>query len=294
MPGRPWSAVCRFEKAMAEAKDRSRAAGRSAVTDGLKFEAHATAWLKDNGVAVTDDAPKFVIGEDAAATVKAIMTADGFVGQLSPDDAAAGAAVGIVLDKTSFYAESGGQVTDTGTITLQGGAELMVSSCVVAASFVLHKGTLRGAVAVGDGAQCAVDWERRRRIIPNHTMTHVLNFALRDVLGAHVDQKGSVVQPDKLSFDFSNKVPVTPEQLEAAQRICRDCVAAAKPVFKQVVPLADAQRIHGLRAVFGEVRLAARHRLPTPPRGSHAHMHAHHHDPHSAADAQRTLHNTAA
>lgn len=128
-----------------------------------------------------------------------------------------------------------------------------MSSCVVAASYVLHKGALTGAVAVGDGAQCAVDWERRGRIVPNHTMTHVLNFALREVLGSHVDQKGSVVLPEKLSFDFSNKGPVTPEQMAAAQRICRDCVAAAKPVYKQVVALADAQRIHGLRAVFGEV-----------------------------------------
>eukprot|EP00892_Ulva_mutabilis_P002071 jgi/Ulvmu1/11865/UM081_0023.1 len=241
-----------FEKAMEEAKQRSRAAGRAASTDGLKFEAHATAWLRDNGVATTDDAPKFAVGEDTAATVRAIMTTDGFVDKLGGDGTDAEAAVGLVLDKTSFYAESGGQVTDTGCIKLQGGAELLVSACVVAASYVLHKGTLRGAVAVGDGAQCAVDWERRARIIPNHTMTHVLNCALREVLGPHVDQKGSVVLPEKLSFDFSNKAQVSPEQLEKVQRICRDCIAAAQPVYKQVVPLADAQRIHGLRAVFGE------------------------------------------
>lgn len=138
-----------------------------------------------------------------------------------------------------------------------------MTSAVVAASYVLHKGTLRGSVAVGDAAECAVDWDRRSLIVPNHTMTHILNFALREVLGPHVEQKGSAVLPDKLSFDFSNKAPVTPEQLGAAQRICRDAVAAAKPVFKQVVPLADAKSIFGLRAIPGEVRCCSRAPLAT-------------------------------
>lgn len=102
---------------MTEAKERSRAAGRSAATDGLKFEAHATAWLKDNGVSATDDQPKYAAGEDVKATVRAVMVGDEFVERA--DGAEVDGAVGIVLDKTSFYAEQGGQVTDTGSLKLE-------------------------------------------------------------------------------------------------------------------------------------------------------------------------------
>lgn len=105
----------------------------------------------------------------------------------------------------------------TSQSVLQNGAELSITACAVAASYVLHKGALRGKVAVGDTAKCKVDWKRRAQITPNHTMTHVLNHALRNVCGDHVDQKGSVVLPEKLSFDFSNNGPVSVEQLKKVQ-----------------------------------------------------------------------------
>ena len=92
-----------------------------------------------------------------------------------------------------------------------------MTACAVAASYVLHKGTLSGSVAVGDTVKCCVDWQRRTLITPNHTMTHVLNHALRDVCGDHIAQKGSVVLPEKLSFDFSNNGPVSVEQLKEVQ-----------------------------------------------------------------------------
>lgn len=100
---------------------------------------------------------------------------------------------------------------------LQGGSELAVAACETAASYVLHKGILTGKVSVGDAVKCRVDWQRRAQITPNHTMTHVLNHALRDVCGEHVDQKGSDVQPEKFTFDFSNNGPVSVEQLRAVQ-----------------------------------------------------------------------------
>jgi alanyl-tRNA synthetase len=136
-----------------------------------------------------------------------------------------------------------------------------VKAAAAAASFVLHKGVLRGAVDVGAAGTCGVDWQRRARIMPNHTMTHVLNHALRAALGDHVDQKGSVVLPEKLSFDFINAGPVPLDKLRAVQAACEESIAAQQPVFSRVVALDDAKRIYGLRAVFGEVRVTCM--LPT-------------------------------
>ena len=138
--------VCRFEKAMAAAKAISRAAGRSAATDGLKFEAHATAWLKDAGIAATDDDPKFEIGEDCECKVMAIMTAsenDSFVQSLLEGERGS-EVVGVVLDRTSFYAESGGQTTDTGTIELpvRSAAAPEALQGTLLAWRCMHRGTL--------------------------------------------------------------------------------------------------------------------------------------------------------
>lgn len=100
---------------MAAAKAKSRASGRAAAADTLKFEAHATAWLKDHGIPVTDDEAKFKVGEDSGAKVMAIMTSSGFVDSVEES----ADIVGVVLDSTNFYAQSGGQVTDTGVLELQ-------------------------------------------------------------------------------------------------------------------------------------------------------------------------------
>ena len=124
------------------------------------------------------------------ATIKAILTLDGFVE--TTESVPADQPIGIVLDRTSFYAESGGQVADVGMLRCPGGA-LAVSDAKVAAGFVLHavspEGRCAGAIKVGDGCAVLVDYDRRSKIAPNHTMTHVLNHALRAVLGDEVDQK---------------------------------------------------------------------------------------------------------
>ena len=111
---------------------------------------------------------------------------------------------------------------------------------------------LRGSVSVGSSVKCAVDYERRGKIAPNHSLTHVLNFALRKVLGGEVDQKGSLCDQDKLRFDFTAKGALTAKQLAEVEEICRQQIKAELPVDAAVVPLGKAMAIKSLRAVFGE------------------------------------------
>ena len=110
-----------------------------------------------------------------------------------------------------------------------------------------------GSVAVGAAATAHVNYARRRKVAPNHTMTHVLNHALREVLGADVDQKGSLVDEEKFRFDFSSGRACTSSELERVEALVRDVIAARLPVSARLVPLQEAQDIFGLRAVFGEV-----------------------------------------
>ncbi|KAI8469604.1 MAG: tRNA synthetases class II (A)-domain-containing protein [Monoraphidium minutum] len=240
-----------FEAAMDEAREKSRAAGKKAAGVGLKFEAEATGWLQAKGVPLTNDAPKYG-SIDADATVLAVLGSGGYVDSSATLEE--GSPVGLVLDTTSFYAESGGQVGDTGAVVGPSGA-IDIGDCQVAAGYVLHVGVAApgASVAVGDKVTVKVDYERRGRIMPNHTFTHVLNWALREVLGDHVDQKGSIVDAAKLRFDFSNNGAVDADKLGAIEAICREWVAKGLAVSSREVALADAKGIKGLRAVFGEV-----------------------------------------
>ncbi|GLI61130.1 hypothetical protein VaNZ11_003405 [Volvox africanus] len=241
-----------YEAALNEAREKSRQGGKKTAGVGIKFEAEATGWLQAKGVPLTNDAPKYG-NSDVHAKVLAILTPGGFVTSTA-EAADPDGPMGLVLDITSFYAESGGQVGDTGAIRGPEGAALVVTDCQVAAGFVLHVGEASVApFRVGDEVTVSVEYERRGLIKPNHTFTHVLNFALKSILGDHVDQKGSIVLPDKLRFDFSNAGPVETGQLAAVEKICREAVLASMPVFSGEVPLAQARAINGLRAVFGEV-----------------------------------------
>ncbi len=243
-----------FTAALEEAKEKSRAAAKKGGERGIAFEAEATAELAKRGVPRTDERAKYVWGAPVAATVRALLTPSGFVDSV---DASTEGPVGAVLDCTGFYAESGGQIFDTGALRAPGagGAELLcVTSVTAAAGFVLHTGERAAArLAVGDAVAACVDYERRGRVAPNHTLTHVLNHALRDVLGAGVEQRGSLVDADKLRFDFSHGRAVEPAELRRAEELVQAAVAAALPVHAQEVPLAAAKAISGLRAVFGEV-----------------------------------------
>lgn len=198
----------------------------------------------------TNDEPKYANADIEGAKVLAILTSNGFVDSVAADSTEG--AVGLVLDQTSFYAESGGQINDTGSITGASGS-LVVTDAQVAAGFVFHIGEIVGSISVGSLVKTSVDASRRFKIRPNHTFTHILNFALRQVLGDHVDQKGSIVMPDKLRFDFSNNGVIEADKLGAVEAICRAQLSSSLPVSSKEVPLSSAKDINGLRAVFGEV-----------------------------------------
>lgn len=257
-----------FEAAMEAARDKARAAGRKGGDEGLKFEAEATGFLAAANVPHTDDSFKYLGEPVEDATVLAVLTKeDGFLpaGQaLSLAQAEAGP-VGLVLDRTPFYAESGGQVADEGEIVISGDVVLRVEQVVTAAGYVLHVGRVAGipdaadatpgasgALAAGSRAAASIDRARRSRIAPNHTFTHVLNFGLREVLGDHVNQRGSIVAPDRLRFDFSHPKQVSPEDLAAVEKICVSQLEADLPVYAKELGLVAARDIAGLHAVFGE------------------------------------------
>lgn len=164
-----------------------------------------------------------------------------------------GSVVGLVLDKSSFYPEAGGQDADLGTISFEGG-ELVINDVQVYGGYVLHSGVIsEGSISVGSAAECRVDYDRRRDVAPNHSMTHVLNAALREVLGEGCDQRGSQCNDEKLRFDFSHKKAMTAAQLKDAEAYVRDAIDRSLPVTAEVMPLDDAKALPGVRALFGEV-----------------------------------------
>lgn len=159
----------------------------------------------------------------------------------------------MLLDKTCFYAESGGQEYDTGNIVIDGVADFEVTNVQVYNGYVLHTGFLKeGNLSVGDEVVAAYDELRRWPLRNNHTATHILNYSLREVLGDHIDQKGSLVAPTKLRFDFSHKTGVALPELASIEQQSIDWIKRNVRVFSKNLNLETAQRIPGLRAVFGE------------------------------------------
>ncbi|RCV43312.1 hypothetical protein SETIT_9G283700v2 [Setaria italica] len=239
-----------FSASMEEARQKARNARNKAGGNSIVMDANATAQLRNQGFASTDDSPKFMWPKEHGSVVKAIYTGSAYIATASGD-----VDFGLVLESTSFYAEQGGQIYDTGIIEGSFGT-FNVNNVQVFAGYVLHIGSFTEgskALSVGDTVICKVDYDRRTLIAPNHTCTHMLNFALREVLGDHVDQKGSIVLPEKLRFDFSHGKPVQPEDLRKIESIVNQQIKDELDVYASEIKLADAKRINGLRAVFGEI-----------------------------------------
>lgn len=239
-------------------------AGRSALTLG----AEQVAYLQNLGVNPTDDATKYSWDRAVESRIEAIFTAEaGFLeGNSSVQNIDT---AGIILSATSFYAEAGGQVADSGflTVTLANGkkASFEVLDVQVYGGFVLHTCSLidnsgeddtpvlTQLLPRGSPVLVQVDYSRRRKVAPNHTMTHVLNYALRKELPENtIDQKGSLVNEEKLRFDFSLNRSLQPDELQSVEDTVNKIILSELTVDSKVVPLKEALGINGLRAVFGE------------------------------------------
>ena len=234
-----------FDHALSEQKERGRAAWK-----GSGEQAIAGLWHQ---LAEEHGKTTFTGYEGHAGTgeVVAIVadTGDGALAQVT--ELPAGSRGVLLLDRTPFYGESGGQVGDSGSMSASG-ARLTVRDTQKASGLHLHHVTVdEGSVHVGDLLAADVDSRRRAATRRNHTATHLLHAALRDVLGEHVTQKGSLVGPDRLRFDFSHHKPMTAEEIERVESIVNEQILHNTGVTTSVQSIEEAQAA-GAMALFGE------------------------------------------
>jgi alanyl-tRNA synthetase len=223
-----------FEQAMTQQREQARAAG--------KFKAAAD--LVYDGVDTRFDGYEHLEGE---GTVTAL-----YVDGTSVASIAQGQEAVVVLDATPFYAESGGQVGDTGLIRNAAARFQVADTQKIQSTVFGHHGRLaEGALAVGDVVRTQVDGQRRADTMRNHSATHLMHKALRQVLGGHVQQRGSLVDPDKTRFDFAHDAPMTAEQIAQVEVIVNDEVLANQAVQTQHMAYDEAVA-GGAMALFGE------------------------------------------
>jgi alanyl-tRNA synthetase len=222
-----------FDAAMAEQRERARAAAKAArVGDESAYRA-----------IVAEGATVFVGRSPAQYEAPARVV--GVLAGAEPGEAE------VFLDQTPFYAESGGQVGDTGTIVTETGIAEVYDTVEVLPGLTAHKVKIDGELVVGQDALATIDGERRAAIRRNHTATHLLHSALRTVLGEHVRQQGSLVSPEYLRFDFSHHEQPTPDQLEEVLRLANDAVLSDDPVETTETSREEAERL-GAIAFFGD------------------------------------------
>ncbi len=229
-----------FDREMSQQKERARAAAR--------FGTREKAFFVDYGV-LSLPATEFSGYEGTTSDAKILMVAT----PAGADGAAAeGQEVEVVLGLTPFYAEKGGQVADTGRIVARQGWIEIDDVQWARSDIVVHKGRVGGGqITTGDTVRAEVAGERRLDIARNHTATHLLQAALRQVLGKHVRQAGSLVDPERLRFDFSHMGEVTGEQLKEVQRIVNGKIRENLPVKTEVIPYNEALTREAI-AIFEE------------------------------------------
>ncbi|MDS4013210.1 MAG: alanine--tRNA ligase [Candidatus Accumulibacter sp.] len=226
--------VAAFDAAMARQKEQARAAGKFRMAAALDYSGPATAF---HGYETLE----------AAGKVLALYR------EGSPVDQLAEGEVGVVvLDHTPFYAESGGQVGDRGTLQTAQGIFSVEDTQKIQASVFGHQGLVRtGIVRLGDNVAARVDKLARQRTVRNHSATHLMHRALREVLGSHVQQKGSLVDAEKTRFDFAHTAPMSADELRRVEIIVNNEILANVASQAQILPLEEARR-SGAMMLFGE------------------------------------------
>ncbi|WP_315798395.1 alanine--tRNA ligase [Bradyrhizobium sp. SZCCHNRI3043] len=241
-------------------KSRGISVDQASFTDAMdRQRAKARAAWAGSGEAATETV-WFPLREKLGATEflgYETETAEGAVTALVKDGAEveslkAGESGVIVLNQTPFYGESGGQVGDTGLMTGDGVRVRITDTQKKAGDLFAHIGTVeQGTLKLGSALQLDVDHSRRSAIRANHSATHILHEALRQVLGDHIAQRGSLVSPDRLRFDFVHPKPISPEELARVEDIANDVVLENAEVTTRLMGLDDAREA-GARALFGE------------------------------------------
>ncbi|GAA5239734.1 alanine--tRNA ligase [Burkholderia mallei] len=224
-----------FDDAMARQREQARAAGKFKATQGLEYTGAKTTFHGYEEIAFDD------------AKVVALYVEGASVGEVKAGESAV-----VVLDHTPFYAESGGQVGDQGVLANAATRFAVGDTLKVQADVIGHHGELeQGTLKVGDVVRAEIDAARRARTARNHSATHLMHKALRDVLGSHVQQKGSLVDADKTRFDFAHNAPLTDDEIRRVEAIVNEQVLANAPGIVRVMPYDDAVK-GGAMALFGE------------------------------------------
>ena len=223
-----------FDKAMASQQERSRAAGKFTMKEKLTYEGATTDF---RGYDVFDAVGKILALYRDGSAVKELKSGEAGV---------------VVLDQTPFYAESGGQVGDQGTLSTSTAQFDVQDTQKVQADVFGHHGVVRsGTLAVGDAVHATVDKALRMRTMRHHSATHLMHKALRQVLGDHVQQKGSLVDADKTRFDFAHNQPMTSAEIAQVEALVNAEVLSNAATQARVMPIAEAQKT-GAMMLFGE------------------------------------------
>nr|XP_005552911.1 PREDICTED: alanine--tRNA ligase, mitochondrial isoform X2 [Macaca fascicularis] len=245
-----------LERLAQEAAQHQARQAEPVQKQGLWLDVHALGELQRQGVPPTDSSPKYNYSLRPNGSYE-FGTCEAQVLQLYTEDGTAVASVGkgqrcgLLLDRTNFYAEQGGQASDRGYLVRVGQEDVLfpVARAQVCGGFILHEAVAPECLQIGDQVQLHVDKAWRLACMAKHTATHLLNWALRQTLGPGTEQQGSHLNPEQLRLDVTTQTALTPERLRAVENTVQEAVQQDKPVYMEEVPLALTAQVPGLRCL---------------------------------------------